>query len=453
MLARGERVNETTEPTPPAPPAPDVLSGALGGGAGEKRHDAYAALRNPNYRIFAGGFVVSSLGLQALNMAIGWEIYELTKSTFYVGIAGAVRALPVVIMALPAGWVIDHFHRRYVLTLTQVGFGLMSGVLALASCLHAPLLVMYAVLFCMGCVRSFNGPTRASLLPDMVSRADFGNAVGWNSGLFQFAGVMGPILGGALIEAANQRAWPVYAFTFLGCTAFALFSLRLKIAHTPGPKTALHPRDMLAGASHVWREKNILATISLDLFAVFFGGVSALFPQYCKEILHVGPAGLGLLRSAMYMGAIVMAVALVHSPPLKRPGAALLASVVGYGFCTIVFGFSTTFLGAFIALFCAGAFDNISVVVRHLMVQLRTPRLLRGRVSAVNSVFIECSNELGAFESGLAARWLGPVGAAVSGGVGTLLVVGAIALAFPQVRRLRKIEAFEPEADEAAAAK
>jgi len=404
------------------------------------RLSAFSALRERNYRIFAMGFFVSSLGLQALAMAIGWEIQKRTGDVLYVGIAGLVRALPVAIMALPAGWLIDQHDRRWVLMLTQVGFALMAGVLAFASYFDASLVIMYAVLFAMGCVRSFNGPTRSSLLPDLVKPEVFPNAVTWNSGLFQASGVLGPLLGGAIIAASGDRAWPVYAVTFAGCLAFAFVSLRLRLDHKSTPRGPLRLGDLFAGARHLWTEKTILGAITLDMFAVLLGGVSALIPAYCQQILHVGPVGLGWLKAAPYIGAIVMGVVIARGPAMQHAGRSLLLSVAGFGLCVIFFGLSTSFWMAFIALLVGGAFDMVSVVIRQVLVQVRTPRELRGRVSAVNSMFIESSNELGAFSSGLIGSLFGIVVSAVAGGVGTLVVVGGLAFAIPALRKLKTVD-------------
>ncbi len=414
------------------------------------RLSAFTALRERNYRIFAGGFFVSSLGLQALAMAIGWEIQERTGDVLYVGIAGLVRALPVAIMALPAGWLIDRHDRRRVLMLTQVGFALMAGVLAFASYVESSLLVLYAVLFLMGCVRSFNGPTRSSLLPDLVKPEVFPNAVTWNSGIFQASGVLGPLIGGAIIASCGDRAWPVYMVCASGCLVFAFASLGLGLDHKTTPRGPLQLTDLFAGARHLWNEKTILGAITLDMFAVLLGGVSALIPAYCQQILKVGAFELGWLKAAPYIGAILMGIIIARRPPMQHAGRSLLLSVAGFGVCMIFFGLSTTFWLAFVALLLGGALDMVSVVIRHVLVQVRTPRELRGRVSAVNSVFIESSNELGAFSSGLIGSLFGIVVSAVAGGVGTLVVVGGLALAIPA---LRKLKTLEPVANDAAAPK
>ncbi|MBS0191133.1 MAG: MFS transporter [Phycisphaerales bacterium] len=411
------------------------------------RHDPYAALRLANYRLFAAGFLTSATGLQMMAMALAWEIYErATKEGFLgpkgpalaLGFIGLARALPVVAMALPAGYVIDSFDRKRVLLLTQSGFAIMAGLLALASWMSASLWIMFLLITLSGCVRSFNGPTRSSLLPDLIPESAFTNAVTWNSSMFQFAAIGGPLLAGWII-AATGHAWMVYAMSAVLCLVFAIATLGLRpIAHHTA-KGKLSVQGMFAGLSHLWKERTIFAAITLDLFAVLLGGATGLLPIYASEILHVGPIGLGWLKAAPYIGAGAMALYLAWFPLIRRSGPAMLISVAGFGVCTIVFGLSTSFWLSMAMLITLGALDSISVVVRHVLVQLRTPRHLRGRVSAVNSVFIECSNELGSFESGLVARFFGPVCSVVSGGIGTVLVVAGVAWLIPEIRRLDKL--------------
>lgn len=403
------------------------------------RHDPYAALRSANYRRFASGFLFSSAGLQMLGTAIGWEIYERTHDPLMLGYVGLARALPVILLALPAGHAIDHFNRKRVLIVTQFAMGLAAALLALASHLISlgtvPLWTIYILLVLTGCARSFNGPSRASILPMIIEPGDFHNAVTWNSSVFQISATAGPILAGIMIHAFNA-AWPVYAVTAAGCFAFALSSCFLNPRHRARPTGPLTLRSMTAGAGHVWREKTILSAITLDLFAVLLGGATALMPVYAKDILRVDAIGLGVLKAAPYVGSFVMALVIAHMPPIRRSGPALLLSVAGFGLATVVFGLSPWFPLSLAALFVAGALDNISVVIRHVLVQVRTPDELRGRVAAVNSVFIESSNEIGGFESGLVARFFGPVFSVVSGGLGTLAVVVAVALIWPEIRKL-----------------
>ena len=447
--------SSVTAPPPPPPPPP--------------KHDPYSAIRIPNYRRFAFGFFFSSLGLQALATAVHWEIFVRTDSDLALGFAGLVRALPVLIMALPAGWLIDHVHRISVLVSTQAAFAFMAVLLALNAYFSLPIGLLYLLLFLMGCVRSFNGPTRSSLLPDLVPEQTFPNAVTWNSSIFHLSGLLGPLLasgvlylfspnrlntnapattattattttGTTAVEASTAQFAPVYLLTAFFCVLFAFLAVRIIIPQRTAPKTALKPRDMLAGASHVYHDKVILGVISLDLFGVLFGGVTALLPRYASDILHVGELGFGALRAAPYLGAIIMAAVLAHRPPMKNVGVSLLAAVSAFGLSIIVFALSTNFYLSLFALFVSGAVDSISVVIRHVLVQSRTPQSLRGRVSAVNSIFIECSNELGGLQSGLVSHYLGPIVSAASGGLGTLAVVAVIASLFPQLRKLTTLE-------------
>lgn len=427
-----EEIRPGGEPLEPLPPP---------GG-----HDSYSALRTPNYRRFAAGFTSSSIGLQMLVAAISWEVYLRTRDPFALGLIGFARALPVLFLTLPAGHIADICDRRIILILTQAAFALLAAALAAASYLHAPIWVLLAIMMLTGCVRSFNGPARSSLLPAIVPAHVFENAVAWNSGVFQFAAIAGPFLASGII-AATGVVWPVYIGAAIGCVLFALSATAIHAPAAPRPAGGA-PRFTLAGMfdgmSHVWREKTILAAITLDLFAVLLGGATALLPIYAQEILHVGEFGYGALRAAPFAGALLMAILLAHLPPFKRAGLALLLSVAGFGLCTIVFGYSTWFPLSLVMLVLLGAFDNVSVVIRHILVQMRTPDHLRGRVSAVNTVFIESSNELGAFRSGVFARAFGPVASVAAGGVGTILVVLGVAFLWPEVRRLGRL--VEPRA-------
>lgn len=400
-------------------------------------HDAYLALRNPNYRSFALSFLLSSTSLQMLATALAWEVYERTQDALHLGYLGLARAVPVLLFTLPAGQAADLFDRKRLLFATQATFAIASTLLAVVSHAGLALWCTYALLVLTGCARSFNGPSRNSLMPLLVEAHEFHNAVTWNSGVFQLSAICGPLLAGAMIGLTGA-AWPVYVATASGCGTAAVLALLLRPrpqAHGDGRFTLA---SMVAGAGHLLREKAVLAAITLDLFAVLLGGATALMPVYAK-MLEVGPVGLGALRAAPYVGAFVMALVLAHRPPFAKAGRALLGSVAGFGVATIVFGLSQNFVLSLAMLVLLGGLDNISVVIRHVLVQTRTPDALRGRVSAVNSVFIECSNELGAFESGLVARLFGPVASVVSGGIGTLLVVLGIAWVWPEVRRLGRV--------------
>ncbi len=402
------------------------------------RHDPYAALRIDNYRKFAAGFVLSSTGLQMLATAVSWEVYERTHDPMALGLIGLFRALPVVLLSMPAGHAADVFNRKWVLCCTQMAFAILTLGLAVASKFEAPIWVFYVLLTLMGCARSFNGPSRQSLLPLIVPRETFQNAVTWNSGVFQFSAIVGPLAAGTLLNEFNL-AWPVYILTALGTAVNAVSIAAVEPREQQKPSGKFTFESMMAGMSHVWKERTIFGALALDLFAVLLGGATALLPMYTKDILKEGPDVLGMLRAAPFVGALGMSLYLAHRPPFKRAGPALLWSVVGFGVCTIVFGLSKSFWLSMVMLFTLGALDNISVVIRHVLVQYHTPDHLRGRVGAVNSVFIECSNEVGAFESGAVAKAFGPVVSVVSGGIGTIVVVAALALAVPELRRLRTL--------------
>ncbi len=407
------------------------------------------------------------MGLQMQAMALGWEVYERTHSAFQLGLIGLFRALPVIALALPAGHIVDTLNRKTVLILTQVAFAAVSVGIAAACYFQAPLYALYILIVLSGCVRVFNGPSRSSLLPQIVpsdldNGATFHNAVTWNTGIFHLSAAVGPLLAGQLIAYMYARpgvtyqgpgaAWPVYLATAAGCMIFAANALFMRPRPNIRAPKGFSIKSMLAGMDHVWNEKTVLAAISLDLFAVLLGGATALLPIYAKDILHVGPQGLGILKAATPVGATLMGLYLAHRPPFQRAGRALLCSVASFGLFMIVFGLSNWIVLSVLALFIAGAADNVSVVIRHVLVQMRTPEHLRGRVSAVNSVFIESSNELGGFESGAAAAGfsrlfgsnvLGAVGSVVSGGIGTMLVVAGVAWWIPEIRRLGRLREIE----------
>jgi MFS family permease len=289
-------------------------------------------------------------------------------------------------------------------------------------------------------------------MPQLVSREVFGNAVRWNAGGFELSSMLGPALGGGLITLFGS-AMSVYALAGIGsiCYMTMLASLTKKryvaerssnIESNPGDesKNGASLRSLVAGFNYVWRTRLLLAAISLDMFAVLFGGAVALLPIYAKDILQVGPAGLGWMQAAPSLGAVTMAIITTHLPPFKRAGRALLWAVAGFGAATIVFGLSRNFWLSIAMLFLTGAFDNISVVIRHTLVTILTPDEKRGRVSAVNGMFISASNELGRFESGAVAALFWPVFSVVSGGIGTLIVVAAVALSSPQLRRYGRLD-------------
>ena len=397
-----------------------------------------AAWSERNYRRYATGMLLAGFGMAMLHTAVLWDVWERSHSAWDLGLVGLARALPVVALALPAGALVDRVRRHRLLAVTQVGFAAVAGVLAVASLVGAPLWVVYAALALSGCVRAFNMPTRQSLLPSLVPPERFQNAITWNSAIFQTTAIGGPVLAGAVLKFTGH-AWAVFAAAAAGCLVFAVLAacLRPKMVDAPPPDHSA--RGMFAGIGHIWRERTILGAITLDLLAVLFGGATALLPIFATDILQTDAFGLGLLKSAPYAGALVMAGILAVRPEIRRAGPALLACVAVFGVTMIVFGLSRSVWLSMAMLAVGGAVDNVSVVIRHVLVQTRTPDHLRGRVTAVNSVFIESSNELGGFESGLVALHFGPVFSVVSGGFGTLAITGLVALWLPELRRLGRL--------------
>jgi len=426
----------------PPPQDPEPLNDARAPAA----NDPYSALRFDNYRRYISGWSFSAIGLHMMNAAVHWELYIRTNSPMALGLVGLVQALPVILLALPGGHVADTYDRRRVLIAAQLGFAVCALGLAVVSRTHGPLWLVYGLLIVAGCAKAFGSPARSSLFPLILPESLFENAVTWNSFVFHVAATFGPIAAGLLISYFGG-AWFVFLLTSLGTTIFALSLLRVRPKPNVRQTEPMSLKTLFAGAGFLKREKTVLAAITLDLFAVLFGGATTMLPIYAKDILMVGPVGYGALRAAPYVGAFVMAWVLAHRPPLQRAGRALLLSVAGFGALTIVFGLSTSFPLSLAVLLLAGALDNVSVVVRHVLVQLRTPNELRGRVSAVNTVFIDSSNELGGFESGLVAKLFSPVVSVVSGGIGTILVVAGIALAWPEIRRLGTLRPVRPDGD------
>jgi MFS family permease len=401
--------------------------------------DPYAVLRNRDVVLYLVGRLFASFGQQMLTVAVGWELYERTHSALALGLVGLTQMLPMVLFTLPAGHVADNHDRQRIIVLMTLVIGCASLGLTLISALGAPVFWIYFCLFLAGVARTFLWPASSAFLPHLISRRDFSRAVTWSSGSFQLSSVGGPAAGGALI-ALTHHAAPVYAFN----TAAALICLTLiscvRRRHTVAVKEKMTVGRLVVGFQFVFASPIILGTITLDLFAVLLGGATALLPVYAKDILNAGPTGLGFLQAALPTGSLLCALMLAHRPPLQKAGRAMLLAVTGFGLATIAFGFSRWFWLSFLMLFVCGAMDNISVVVRHTLVQLLTPDEKRGRVSAVNSLFIGTSNELGGFESGLVAYWFGPVFSVVSGGIGTIFVVLAVAAIWPQIRKYGRLD-------------
>jgi MFS family permease len=407
------------------------------------------AFTHPDFVLFeiARFLIVAAVEMQAV--AVGWQVYDITKRALDLGLVGLAQFLPGILLFLVSGHASDRFDRRKVLGACYAGYAVCSGLLLILAArgTHA-VLPIYLVLILLGVVRSFNGTASRSILPQLVPEEHFANAVAWNATAFQSATIIGPSLGGVLY-AAFRGPSAVYAVAMITALGALVSAFRIKSRPQTCRREPMTLKTVFAGLHFIWREKLILGAISLDLFAVLLGGAVALLPVYAREILHTGPWGLGLLRTAPGVGAALMAVALAHRPLRVRAGPVLLWSVAGFGICTIFFGVSKSLVLSLISLILLGAADMVSVIIRATLTQLRTPDEMRGRVMAVDMVFIGTSNELGQFESGLTAQWFGTVPAVVLGGVGTLLIIALWAWIFPDLRRLGPLHTLNalPESD------
>jgi MFS family permease len=398
-----------------------------------------AVFTYPDFVSYEVGRLFIVLAMEMQSVAVGWQVYDITKRPLDLGLVGLAQFLPGIFLFLISGQVADRFDRRHLLLVCYAGFTLSSGLLLKISWHAMPSVkTIYLVLVLLGVVRSFNGPAGRALLPQLVPEEHFPTAVAWNASVFQSATIMGPVVGG-LIYAAFRGPAAVYATAMAGggIALFAVAQIRHRMRVRRKEQVGL--ASVLAGFRYVWKQKLILGSISLDMFAVLLGGAVALLPVYAREILHTGPWGLGLLRSAPGVGAGIMALLLAHRPLRSRVGATMLWCVAGFGVFTIMFGLSHNMVVSLVALALVGATDMVSVVIRGTLVQLATPDEMRGRVNAIDMLFIGTSNEFGQFESGITAQWLGTVPAVVLGGVGTLVVIAIWAWRFPELRQADQI--------------
>ncbi len=418
------------------------------------KHDPYLALRSFDFRLLFAASTLNVIGAGMEATALGWELYERTGDPLVLGNVGLVEFLPVLLFALPAGHIADRFDRRTVAIWTRLLEAVAAAGLAWLSWTQGALPLIYAVIFLTSVARTFQGPPLGALVPLSVPSGAFGNAVTWQMASFQLAGMFAPAVAGGLIALAapihvdggpvNIGATAAYAISAVLSLVIAFCFWRLRIRENSRRHEAATLADVLAGARFVFKEKLILSAITLDLFAVLFGGAVALLPVFAKDVLNVGPQGFGILRAAPAIGASMMAIALTRMPPIRTAGKTLLWVVAGFGVATIVFGLSKNFVLSMVALGLTGAFDNVSMVIRGALVPLRTPDSMRGRVGAVERVFISSSNELGAWESGVTAALFGAVPAVIGGGIGTLIVVGFVTLFFPQLRGLGRLDEIKP---------
>ena len=436
-------------------------------------HDPYAAFRFGDFSLFTAGNLLSITGRLMLAVAVEWEIYGLTHSATALGLVGLVIALPVVTLSLPAGHLADRFSRKHIILVSQIFSALASAALAIVSGKHlsipqlpilrggnrvlagiaaiferhhpafhfddASIPLIYLLLFIAAVARTFSWAARSSFFPTLVPRDAFANAVTWNNTIFQIGSVAGPALSGLLVAYVGFPF--VYLLDALFASAFFLLVIPIRGSRQRLDQSEASTwKSLLAGLRFVFSRKVILATITLDLFAVLLGGATALMPIFADQILHCGPVGLGWMRAMPAIGALATALIVAHLPPMKHAGKTLLWCVTGFGIATILFGLSKAFWLSLGVLFLIGAFDSVSVIIRGSIVQLVTPDEMRGRVSSVNNIFIGTSNEFGALESGLTAALFGPVISVVAGGIGTILVVLGVAFRWPQTRRIGALD-------------
>ena len=411
-------------------------------------HDPYAALRIPTFRLFVFGLLALTFATQVQGVVVAWQIYAITHDELSLGLIGLAEALPFIACALPAGHVADLVDRRR-MTLAATAVLIVGSALLLALATHPPagaahVRAMYGIILVNGLARSFLQPARQALGAELVPRALYPNAVTWRSLTWQVAAVGGPAAGGVLYAWAGPAS--AYALdTALMGVAFLAF---LAVRHRSPDRARTESRmveSVVGGIRFVRQQPVILGAMTLDLFSVLFGGAVALLPVFAERILHVGPEGLGVLRAAPAAGAVATSLVLAHRPPFRRAGRALIVVVALFGLSMIGFGLSTSYPLSVALLAASGAVDMVSVVIRSTLLQVLTPDHLLGRVSAVNQIFIGSSNEIGQFESGVAAKLLGAAPSVVVGGALTLLVVAVTAARIPELRRLGAIRAPEPE--------
>src|SRR5580704_16676609 len=409
--------------------------------------DYRSAFKSRDFRLYQTARLMVILGAEAQSVAVAWQVYALTHSALDLGYTGLALFLPGLFVMLAAGHAADRFDRRKIILLCYGMQAICTAVLLWLS-LSATALKggriwpIYAVLVGIGLGRAFSGPAASAMLPSLVPKEHFVNAVTWGATVFQIANMSGPAVGGILFTlplAGVLAMWNgapiVYGFTLVMLMGFITLVSMIRAKMVMTEKRAFSMKTVLAGLEYVWRAKLLLGSISLDLFAVLLGGAAALLPIFATDILHAGPRGLGLLRAMPSVGALAISLLMVVRPIKRRAGATMLVCVGIFGAATVVFGLSKSIWLSSAALAVVGASDMVSVVVRSSMLQLATPPEMRGRVSAVNWLFVGASNEFGEFESGVTAQWWGAVRAVVIGGIGSMAVTAAAAGLFPQLRR------------------
>ncbi len=409
--------------------------------------DMFDTMRLPHVSAYTIGRAATTMGTQVVSVAVGWELYERTHDPWALGLVGIVQAGPALALTLPGGEASDRFPRRTVAMLAHALLGVGALGLALVSWLSAPVGLVYALLVLTGVGRAFSGPALTALLPELVEPRHFARVNAWVVLTSELARISGPVIGGVLIALAGA-AGPAYLVALVAQFTCVTLLGTIPALRLPPRSAQTGGHGLFDGITFIRRSPVFLSAITLDLFGVLLGGAAALLPIFARDILEVGPAGLGLLRAAPAVGAMVMALLVTRMPPWERPGRLILLTVVSYGIASIGFGLSHNLLLSLVCLAATGACNTISVVVRKTLQQVITPNRLRGRVSAISSLFSGLADELGAFESGATAALLGPVISVVAGGVGTIVVAGLVALACPALARIGPLQTLHPvEAD------
>jgi MFS family permease len=397
-----------------------------------------SVMRHRPFALFWSARVMSSVAFQMMSVAIGWQIYSITHSAYALGLVGLAQFVPMFVLTLVVGHVADRYDRRTIAYVCQA----IEGVGALLLCAGAwhgwsSVAPIYAIATVTGAARAFESPSMAALLPNLIPRSQLQQATAWSTSANQTAMILGPAMGGLLYGLGALVVYGAVTVAFLAA-AFAVAAI--KIDEAVRMRAPLSFEALFSGIGFIKSKPVILGALSLDLFAVLLGGATALLPVFARDILHTGPWGLGVLRAAPAAGALAGSIFLAHFPLRKRAGTALFGGVIAFGFATIVFGLSRNIVLSLIALAALGASDVISVVVRTSLVQLQTPDEMRGRVGAINSLFIGTSNQLGEFESGMTAGLFGTVPAVLIGGIGTIVIALLWMRLFPSLKRTQSLE-------------
>ena len=406
----------------------------------QEKHDPFAVLKIKDYQFFLTFRFFLTMAIQMQSVIVGWQVYSMTNNVIDLGLIGLMEAIPFILISIFSGHIADTFNRKKIIVLFTFIFMLASSALLYISTENSDLLAVYGTLpifilvGIIGVIRGFMSAALSPFLSQLIPRNRYGNGATWNSTIWQVASVIGPSISGFLVAIDYMTAYGV-SLIFIFIALFSLLFIPKKETPTKEEGESIW-ESIGVGVKFVIKNQLILGALSLDLFAVLLGGAVALLPDFAKNVLHAGPVELGYLRAAPALGAAIMAIIIAYKPPVRNAGKILLYSVAGFGVSTILFGFSTNFWAALFFLFLTGAFDNVSVVIRHSILQLATPDNMRGRVSAVNGIFIGSSNEIGAFESGITAKWWGTKAAIVIGGSLTLLVVGITGKISPKLRKL-----------------